>query len=280
MGVINLILNLVALLLWLSWRWLGVDPLQRSSPATLVGTLRRAEPSSFKRWHMLAALPLLLLARAWLYRQIGPTVGWNPSLPLGPIAIPFRSDLFLRMLLFSVLGFVITLAIFYLCLLLLSLANSQELDGGPMQRFTRLHLGVIDRWPWGLKLALPLAGGVILWLGLQPLLAHWGMIPRSISFWVRLQQGLVIGLSSYLLWRFLLVGFLLLNLLISYVYLGNHWFWTFASETGRNLLRPLRWLPLRIGKVDLAPALTILAVLIAAEFSERGLAALYEKLPL
>ena len=280
MGVIDLILNLVGLLLWLSWRWLGVDPLQRRTPATLVGTLRRAEPSSFKRWHLLAVLPLLVLGRAWLYCRIGPAVSWNPSLPLGPIAITFRSDLWSRMLLFSVLGLMMTLAIFYFCLLLLSLANSQEADAGPLQRFTRAHLGVIDRWPWWVKLGLPLAVTALFWLGLQPLLTQLGIIPRTLSFWHRLEQAVVMGLASYLAWKWMLIGFLLLSLLSSYVYLGNHWFWNYAALTGKNLLRPLGWLPLRLGKVDFAPVLAMALVVLGAEWAERGLMALYERLPL
>ncbi len=280
MGLIDLILNLVVLWVWLSWRWLGFDPLQRSSPATLVGTLRRAEPSAFKRWYLLALLPGLLLARAWLYRQIGPAVDWNPSLHLGPIAISFRSDFLERMIVFSLLSFAISLAIFYLCLLLLSLANGKEVDGGPFHRLTRLHLGPIDRWPWGLKLALPLVLTALFWLMLQPALVGLRIVPQTLSLRHSLEQAVVIGLGSYLLWKFMLLGFLALALLSSYVYLGNHWFWSFVSLTGRNMLSPLRWLPLRLGKVDLAPVAAIVLIVVASEFAERGLTALYERLPL
>jgi hypothetical protein len=71
MGLIDFILNLAGLLLWLNWRSIRFDPLGKRTPATLVGTLRRAEPSRLRRWHLLAVLGGLLLLRALFYWQIG-----------------------------------------------------------------------------------------------------------------------------------------------------------------------------------------------------------------
>ena len=79
MGLIDFILNLAGMLLWLNWRSIRFDPLARTTPATLAGTLRRAEPPRMKRWHFLAALAALLLlrglpigrsARRWIGRRI------------------------------------------------------------------------------------------------------------------------------------------------------------------------------------------------------------------
>ena len=67
MSSINFILDLAALLLLLSWGSIRFDPLNRAVPATLVGTVRRAEPRRLKRWHFLAGLGLLLLLRAVFY---------------------------------------------------------------------------------------------------------------------------------------------------------------------------------------------------------------------
>ena len=64
MSLIDFILNLAGLLLWLNWRTLPFDPLSKTTPATLVGTLRRAAPTRVKRWHFLAALGALLVLRA------------------------------------------------------------------------------------------------------------------------------------------------------------------------------------------------------------------------
>ena len=61
MGLIDFILNLAGVLLWLSWRSMGMDPLTRTTPATLVGTLRRAEPRRLKGWQFPVGLAALLL---------------------------------------------------------------------------------------------------------------------------------------------------------------------------------------------------------------------------
>jgi uncharacterized protein YggT (Ycf19 family) len=282
MGLIDFILNLAGLLLWLSWLSLGFDPLSRTSPATLAGTLRRAEPSRLKRWHFLAALGALVFLRALLYWQIGSAADWTPNLPVGgiDIVIPFRSDNGWRMLLFSGLSFAVTLAVFYLWLLLLSLVNGRTAETNPLQKLVRLHLGRVDRWPWPVKSLLPLLVTALLWYVLSLLLARLTIIPPALSRAHRLEQGLVIGLGSCLSWRYLIGGLLALHLVSSYVYLGNQPFWNFIALTGRNLLRPLRWVPLRLGKVDFAPLVGLALVFFAAELAERGLTILYERLPL
>ncbi len=282
MGWIDFILNLAGILLWLNWRSMRFDPLVRTSPATLAGTLRRAEPRRLKRWHSLAALGGLLLVRALLYWQLGPTAGWTPSLHPGglDVPVPFRSDSWWRMLLFSGLSFGVTLAVCYLWLLLLSLVNSRATETDPLQKLVRLHLGRVDRWPWPVKSLLPLLIGVLLWYLLSLVLARLDMILPASSRTHRLEQALVVGLGSYLSWRYLIGGLLALHLVGSYVYLGNQPFWTFIAGTGRNLLAPLRWVPLRFGKVDFSPLVGIAVVFFAAELAERGLTALYERLPL
>src|SRR5947207_3128845 len=99
MSLIDFILNLAGLLLWLNWCSIRFDPLLSRSPASLTGTLRRAEPHRLRRWHFLLALAALLLFRALIYWQIGSAVAWTPSLPLGAVALCFRSDFFGRALL-------------------------------------------------------------------------------------------------------------------------------------------------------------------------------------
>ena len=44
MGLIDFILNLAGLLMWIKWRSTLFDPLNKRTPATLIGTLRRAAP--------------------------------------------------------------------------------------------------------------------------------------------------------------------------------------------------------------------------------------------
>src|ERR1035441_3527840 len=154
MALIDFILNLAGLLLWLNWRSARFDPLGKRTPATLIGTLRRAEPRRLRRWHLLAALGGLLLLRAGIYWQIGSAAHWTGTLNLSVITLSFRSDYFVRMLLFSIFSFGLTLGVFYLWLLLLSiLAGPEPL---PFHRLVRMPLGGIDRWARGVKFLLPL----------------------------------------------------------------------------------------------------------------------------
>lgn len=279
MGIINFILNLAGILLWLNWRSVEFDPMTKATPATLAGTLRRVGRTPVKRWHFLAALGALLFLRALLYWQIGSAANWTPSLQLEAIAIPFRSDFFGLMLLFSTLSFAATLAAFYLWLLLLSLVNRQAADLNWWQRVVRLHLGRIDRWPWQLKLLLPLLVTALIWPVLNLLFAFFKIIPPAFSLTHRLEQATVIGLGTYLVWKFLIGGLLALHLLNNYVYLGNQPFWNFVNLSARQLLLPLRRLPLRIGKVDFAPVVGITLVFFVAESAERWLTILYGRLP-
>src|ERR1043166_4634382 len=121
MNVVNFILNVIALMLWLSFRSSSFDPLAQTSVASLAGALKRAEPRRFGRWHFLSLLAALLILRAFIYWQIGSGVGWVPKLQLGAISIFFRSDVFKLALLFSCLSFLTTLFLFYFYLLLLSI---------------------------------------------------------------------------------------------------------------------------------------------------------------
>ncbi len=88
----------------------------------------------------------------------------------------------------------------------------------------------------------------------------------------------MIGLAVYLTLKFLLLALLALYMVNTYVYLGEFSFWKFVNTTARELLRPVQWLPLRLGRIDFAPAAAIVLVLVGAEFSQRGLTRLYEKL--
>ena len=277
MGLIDFILNLAGLLLWLNWRSVRFDPLGKRTPATLIGTLRRAEPRRLRRWHLLAALGGLLLLRAALYWQIGSGVGWPAGkLDLGVIELSFRSDSFGRILLFSVFSFGLMLGVFYLWLLLLSILNGPE----PFHRLVRMQLGQIDRWPRGVKLFLPLVFTALLWWLASWVLMWLDIIPRPISASHRIEESLIIGLGSYLSWKYIAGALLALHLLNSYIYFGKHPFWSYVNTEARTVLWPLRAVPLRAGKVDFAPVVGIALMFLLAGLAERGLAALYLRLPL
>jgi uncharacterized protein YggT (Ycf19 family) len=280
MTIIDFILNIVGLLLWLSWRSAKFDPLVKTSPASLAGALRRAEPNRLRGWHYLGALAGLLLIRGCLYWQIGPAVDWVPNLELGAISLFFRSDRLARMMLFSGLSFGLTLVVFYLWLLFLSLLNSRRAESDPVQRMIRLHLGWIDKWPWPVKLLLPLVTVSVVWLALNPVLSETNLIQPGLSSGHKLEQAVVIGLGAYLAWEYLIGGLLLLGLVSTYVYLGNNSFWSFISLTGDNLMIPLRWARIRVGKIDLAPIVAITALFLLGQIARRGLTTLYARLPL
>lgn len=304
MGIIDFILNIAGLLLWLNWRSVRFDPLGKRLPATLIGTLWRAEPRRLRRWHLLAVLGGLLLLRAIFYWQIGSEAGWAAGkLNLGVIELSFRSDSFGRILLFSIFSFSLTLGVFYLWLLLLSILAGPE----PFHRLVRMQLGWIDRWSRGVKLFLPPVFAALLWWVASWMLVASDIIPRPVSASHRIEESAVIGLGSYLSWKYIMGALLALHLLNVLIYFGKHPFWNYVNVTAQMLLKPLRSSllvlgraallllprssPLRAGKLNFSPALKlalallldvagIALVFLLAELAERGLTALYLRLPL
>jgi hypothetical protein len=266
MALIDFILNIAGLLLWLNWLSVNFDPLNRTSAATLVGTLRKADTSGPKRWQSLAAVAALVVIRAVIYWEIGPALNWTPRLPLAPIEPAFRSDYFLNALVFSILSFICALAAFYFSLLLLSVANRGLPETDPLQKLVRLYFKWFEPWPAWAKLLLPLLLGGLFWIALHPLLTSMNIIPRAKSFPQLIAQVAIIGAGTYLSWKYLLLGVLALHLIVSYVYLGDHPVWNYINATARHLLYPLRWLPLRIGKVDLLPLATMALVILVLNF--------------
>lgn len=275
MGLIDFILNLAGLLLWLDWRAVPAGSPGGRKPVTLLGTLRQAKPGGAgTRWPSLALLAALLLLRAVFYWQIGPAAHWAAKLNLGVIELSFRSDFFTRMLLFSFCSFALTLAVFYLWLILFSILAGPE----PIQSFVRAQLGSIDRWRRGAKLLLPLPAAAFLgWLALWPL-AWLHIAPLPASMFHHLAAALLLGLESYLAWTFPAALLLLLHLANNYVYFGQHPFWNYVDATAQTLLAPLKTLPLRAGKVNLAPLAGLALVFLLAELAGRLLDFLYARL--
>jgi uncharacterized protein YggT (Ycf19 family) len=272
---VDFILNLAGLLLWLNWRSLRFDPLGKRTPATLIGTLRRAEPQRLRHWHLLAAIGGLLLVRAGFYWQIGLVSKpvWAGTLDLGIIAPSFLSNSFGRMCLFSVFSFGLMLAVFYLWLLLLSILAGPE----PIHGLVRMQLGAMDRWPRWMKLFLPLAAIALIW-GLASWPFAWLHPKPAMSAGHRIAESLLIGLGSYLVWKYVIGVVLALHLLNSYVYFGRHPLWNYVHATARTLLQPLRRVPLRAGRVDFAPVVGIALVFLLAGLGERGLMFIYGRL--
>lgn len=273
MGIVNFILNLAGLLLWLNWRSIRFDPLTKRAPATLMGTLRPASPQKSRRWHLLAFVAGLLVLRAVIYCWITPL--WVGTLDMSVAAPQFRSDSFPRILAFSILSFGLMLGIFYVGLLLLSLLKGPD----PIHRLVKIPLGRVDDWPAWAKILLPLVATAMLWWSLTWLFSALQVCPPPVSMAQRIERSLVIGLASYLVWKFPLGAILVLHLLNSYVYFGKHPFWNYVNAVAQNLLQPLKKIPLRAGKVDFAPVVALTLLFFAAELAGHGLSQLYVRLP-
>jgi hypothetical protein len=275
MGIVDFILNVAALLLWANWRALRFDPINKRRPATLVGALKPITPLHTRHWQLLVAIGILIFIRAFFYWQIGKAIGWSGKLDLGVIVLSFRCDSFFRMLLFSTLSFGLALGFFYLCLLLLSILFGPE----PFHKFVRMQLGFLDGWARATKLFLPLLLTAMIWWITSWLFAWLQIFPQPLSAAHRIEEALVIGLGSYLTWKFLVAGILVLHLLNNYIYFGRHPFWDYTNTLAQKLLSPLKGIPLRIGKADFKPVLGIVLYFLIAQLAEYFLAKLYGRLP-
>lgn len=267
LSIIDFILNLAGLLLWLNWRSIQFDPLTKRLPATLMGTLRPATPKKLRRWHFLVFIAGLLVLRAVIYWWIGPAVRWNGQLYLCVIKLSFHTDWFLRVLAFSFASFCVALGILYQTLLFLSLLGGPE----PIHRLVKIPLGWADDWPAIIKILLPFVIMTAAWWLASWLFVWLQIMPPPASEGHRIAESLVVGLGSYLLWKFPAVILLLLYLLNSYIYFGRHPFWNYVRETAQKILSPLKPLPLRAGKVDFTPVLAVVLIFLAAGLATHGL---------
>ena len=262
MFLIDFILNLAGLSLWLSWRASRADPLRHATPAALLGTLRRAEPRRAGHWLFLAALPVLVLLRAVFYSQVSVAVSWVPRLDLAFVSLAFHGDAFGPALLYSTLSLLETFVIFYFWLLTLAMIHRRSPDTNPFVKMLRAHLGRPARWPLIVQLLLPVLAVAVLWVAFHPLLLRAGVTGRAQSNLHLIEQGLLIGAGIYLSLKYLLPAILFVHLVTSYVFLGEHPFWGFIDATARNVLSPLARLPLRYARVDFAPVVGIIVLLL------------------
>ena len=265
MSLVDFMLNLAALLLWLNWRAVPFNPaVSPSRSGALLSTIKKAG-SSNRTLVFLAGCGLVVLVRATLYWQIGSQLHWNPSLPLVLINPVFRSDYFGRILLFSVLSFTLTIALFYHCLLFLSLVNHKLPDSDPVQHWIRQHLGWIEHLPLPIRVLVPFLVSMAAWCALGPMLAAIRIHPSAGSLGHLLQQGVLIGAVSYLSWKYLIIAVLVLHLVNSYVYLGAMSVWNYLHHTSNAILWPISWIPLQIGRLDFSPVVMMALVFLIAE---------------
>jgi uncharacterized protein YggT (Ycf19 family) len=264
MGAIDFILNLVGLLLWLSWRSMRFDPLVKSSPVTLIGTLKRAESRRLRGWQVAVVLGAIVSLRAVLYWIIGAPADWTPKLNLEFVVLAFRSDSFRSMCVFSCLSFARALVVLYFWLATLTIINRSTIEADPVQKLVRLHLGRMASWPWPVQLLLPYLATLALWIGVEPLLVNLGVMAPVHSTAHLFGQASLVGLGLVLSLKYVLPIFLCLHLIASYIYLGTSPVWNFIATTSTHVTAPLHLLPLRFARLDFTPlagAVLILALL-------------------
>lgn len=252
MAFIDLLLNLIGLVLLLAWRTAG-RPAQVRGAGTLLSNLKPAESRATKRWGYLVALGGLLLARPLLYSAIATGLNWTPMIGLGSTALAFRADDPGRLVLHSLLGFgwVWVNAVAWATVLIALTCLEREPEG--WSKVLREMLGWLGRGPVWLQLPFPWLAAGVAWALLTFPLVSLGILPRIPPGPELAMQSAVVGASVWLSLKWLLVGILLLRLINTYIYFGNHPLWDFIHRIGGLLIRPLGWLPVRLGKLDFTP---------------------------
>lgn len=279
MNLLDVILNLAGLVLWVDWRAGMLASKAPVSVLSLAHSLKRTERAPLRPWLSLGGLLLLLVLRAFLYHSIGSAMNWTALIDLGAITLPFRTDYLGRAMLFSFISFALALGAVYSGLLLIAAVDGAVPPEHPVKRFVRAQLGWLARLPAPVLLLLPLVVCTLAWAGLSPLLSWLEMLPAGRPPAHSWAQGALLGLGSYLVWRWALVGLFAAHLLNAHVYLGDHAIWDYLTRVANTVLAPLRFL--RLPKFDFAPVLGILAVVGFAEFAAKPLVRLlYQRLPL
>ncbi len=275
--LLDFLLNVVGLLLWFNWRASGIK-LAAPGVVSLAATIQRTESIEPRRWFSLGCLIALLVVRSLVYCNIGSKVDWTATMDLTAIVLPFRSDLLSRMFLFSLLSFVLALGIVYASLLLLSVVNEKSRATDYFCRLITIQLGFPGNWFWPIRFFLAPIVAALLWMLSSLLFVKLGIIPPPKNAAHAWEIAGVLALSIMLTWKYVLILFLGLHLLNTYVYLGNSSFWQFVALTGNRLSLPLRWL--RIGKLDLASPILIILILLGSHYASIELMQLYRRLPL
>jgi len=279
MSLIHWILDIAALLLWVDWRSGRVVALKTGQVTiSITNSIRETEKSRFRGLGSLGALITVLLLRPFIYSSLGSSWQWTPRINLLVISIPWRTDSFAQLFVFSFLSFACTLGVLFSWLLFLSGVNAGFPENDLVHRFIRFQLGWVNKLPRWAKLIAPLIVPGLCWLAAAPLLQRFLIIPppkSPVRYW---EQAGVFCVASLLLWRWLLLLIFGVHFVNLYVYLGTHPFWNYMSQTAVRLLQPLKWL--RFGRLDLSPIAGAVLVFFLAEFLQRWVLKTFQHLPL
>lgn len=277
MALLNLLLDLIALVLLLTGLGVG-NRMPAHRAGTLLGNLTLAQSSHARRWPLFAGLATVLFLRPFLYAPLAEVSGWVPEWNPLPASVPFRADFLNRLLVFSLVSFAWTLLQFLSWMLFASALARGTRDPSVWNRFFGDMIGSLSRLPTVVMLLIPPAAGALVWITVSAPLQWMSILPQFRS-WQHLgfQAGLI-GAGVWISGGWMLCGLLLLRLINTYVYLGTHPFWDFVHQVGGVLVRPLEWLPARIGKLDLTALAGALLIGAATRGAEIGLTELYLRL--
>tara|TARA_B100001123_G_scaffold16303_1_gene18466 strand:+ start:257 stop:1120 length:864 start_codon:yes stop_codon:yes gene_type:complete len=261
MGLLHLILNFVALLLWVHWR-MGLPPQQaspkRSTGARVLQFLLRKALASIS----LILLTVVLLGRGWFYFAVAPDLSWQPhldmvSFSLGEFqewSLPFDRNVLEKQLAFSIVSFLPWLVVYNFCLVLLSVLRPDLKEAEGWNRFLRQQLGWLDWLPAVLKIPIAfLLAGCLFYAS-----AAWMQRLEILTLGTNVELAHFAGDNAAVHLRHVAwfsMGLIVLYLFSNYVYFGGQNFWKCIEATGKSLLWVLQLLPLRWRKVDFAPLL-------------------------
>jgi len=161
------------------------------------------------------------------------------------------------MVLFSVVGFAWSLFVFYASLLFICAIHPRTEPDDGVTRLVRQHLGWLGNWPRLLQAVLPFLALAALWWPTSHFFASTGLLPKPDSSKILFWQSLIVGLGGWLSWRWVLSVLLIVGFTSSHIYFGRHPFWEFVDSAYRQIRKAVRWVPLRIGRIDLAAPLLL-----------------------
>ena len=155
-----------------------------------------------------------------------------------------------------------------------------DADTDPITQSLRAELGAVARWPWGLALVPFLAGLGALWLLASPALVSADLVPARASMAHALQQAVVVALGGLGFLKWPMVLLCLMRFLLDHVYLGAMPIWEYLHATGGRLSAGLEWLPMRWGRIDLAPLVAAGFCWAVGHLIQGGAPRLFLRLPL
>lgn len=275
MGLLDWVINAIGLLLWLNYWASRFDPFAAPSARPLAGILKPARPQKPSTIGTLVLLLCLIIGRAPAYLLFFASAQWTPTVDLGPLAVVFRSrgDTFwtgvLHLVAYSGLSFLWFFLCFHLWLVVLVAINHREGDQILYLRLLRLYLGRFTRMHPILQLLGAIMVPAVVWLAVRPLLIWLGSLPHADSTGQVFLQSALVSVGAFLTVRYPVGVILLIYFVNLYVYMGQPAWLGFVKTTGQNLLKPIRWLPLRIGALDLAPLAGVMLVFWLCELLRR-----------